>query len=60
MTNELVEAIMAKDVERARAVRYAFRWVASIIMRSGFGPSLASAAKIRSNTPSLLQRMKRL
>jgi hypothetical protein len=28
--------------------------------RSGFGPSLASAAKIRSNTPSLLQRMKRL
>jgi hypothetical protein len=44
--------------KRLAAVRCAFRWVASIIMRSG--PSLASAAKIRSNTPSLLQRMKRL
>ena len=46
--------------KRLAAVRCAFRWVASIIMRSGFGPSLARAAKIRSNTPSLLQRMKRL
>jgi hypothetical protein len=45
---------------RLAAVRCAFRWVASIIMRSGFGPSPASAAKIRSNTPNRLQRMKRL
>jgi hypothetical protein len=45
--------------KRLAAVRCAFRWVASIMSRSGFDP-LASAAKIRSNAPSLLQRMKRL
>ena len=36
---------------RLAAVRWAFRWVASIMMRSGFGPSPASPAKMRSNTP---------
>ena len=46
--------------KRLAAVRCAFRWVASIITRSGFGPSPARAAKIWSNTPSRLQRMKRL
>jgi hypothetical protein len=51
---------MRRFFKRLAAVRCAFRWVASIIMCSGFGPSLARAAKIRSNTPSLLQRMKRL
>jgi len=34
--------------------------VVSIMMRSGFGPSAARLAKIRSNMPSRLQRMKRL
>src|SRR5690606_11881765 len=47
-------------LSRLAAVRWAFRWVASIMMRSGFGPSPASPAKMRSNTPSRLQRMKRL
>ncbi len=47
-------------LRRLAAVRWAFRWVASIMIRSGFGPSPASAAKIRSNTPNRLQRMKRL
>src|SRR5262245_53429595 len=45
---------------RLAAVRWAFRWVASIMMRSGLGPSAASPAKMRSNTPRRLQRMKRL
>jgi len=44
---------------RLAAVRWAFRWVASIMMRSGLGPSPASPAKMRSNTPIRLQRMKR-
>ena len=47
-------------LSRLAAVRWAFRWVASIMMRSGFGPSPASPAKMRSKTPSRLQRMKRL
>src|SRR5690606_37661994 len=47
-------------LSRLAAVRCAFRCVASIMMRSGFGPSPASPAKIRSNTPIRLQRMKRL
>lgn len=42
------------------AVWWAFRCVASIMMRSGFGPSPASPAKIRSKTPRRLQGMKRL
>lgn len=37
---------------RLAAVRWAFRCVASIMMRSGWGPSPAKAAKILSNTPS--------
>ncbi len=45
---------------RLAAVRCAFRCVASIMMRSGLGPSPASAEKMRSNTPRRLQRMKRL
>ncbi|ESZ12152.1 hypothetical protein X737_27500 [Mesorhizobium sp. L48C026A00] len=47
-------------LSRLAAVRWAFRWIASIMMRSGLGPSPANAAKILSNTPSRLQRMKRL
>src|SRR5690606_19642314 len=47
-------------LSRLAAVRCAFRCVASIMIRSGFGPSPASPAKIRSNTPIRLQRMKRL
>ena len=46
--------------KRLAAVRCAFKCVASIMMRFGFGPWLARAAKMRSKTPSLLQRMKRL
>lgn len=42
------------------AVRWAFRCVALIMIRSGFLPAVASATKIRSNTPSRLQRTKRL
>jgi hypothetical protein len=45
---------------RLAAVRCAFRCVASIMTRSGLGPSPASEAKIRSNTPSRLQRTKQL
>ena len=45
---------------RLAAVRWAFRCVASIMIRSGFRPSLASATKMRSNTPSRLHRTKRL
>src|SRR5690606_27630776 len=45
-------------LSRLAAVRWAFRCVASIMMRSGFGPSPASPAKMRSNTPSRLHRMK--
>ena len=47
-------------LSRLAAVRCAFRCMASIMMRSGLRPSPASAAKMRSNTPSRLQRMKRL
>jgi hypothetical protein len=43
---------------RLAAVRWAFRCVASIMVRSGFGPSPANPAKMRSNTPIRLQRMK--
>jgi hypothetical protein len=45
---------------RLAAVRCAFRWVASIMIRSGLGPWPARAANILSNTPSRLHRMKRL
>ena len=45
---------------RLAAVRCALRWVASIINRCGRGPLLASSAKILLNTPSRLQRTKRL
>jgi hypothetical protein len=45
---------------RLAAVRCAFRWVASIISLSGLSASAASAAKMRKNTPSRLQRTKRL
>ena len=44
-------------LSRLAAVRWAFKWVASIMMRSGLGPSPARLAKIRSKTPSRLQRM---
>lgn len=47
-------------LSRLAAVRWTFRCVASIMMRSGLGPSPASPAKMRSKTPSRLQRMKRL
>src|SRR5690606_31775472 len=47
-------------LSRLAAVRWALRWVASIINWSGFPPSAASPAKILLNTPSRLQRMKRL
>ncbi len=47
-------------LSRLAAVRCAFRCVASIMIRSGLGPSPASPAKMRSKTPSRLQRMKRL
>jgi len=46
--------------KRLAALRCAFKCVASIMIRSGFGPAAARAAKIRSNTPRRLQRMKRL
>jgi hypothetical protein len=45
---------------RLAAVRCAFRWVASIINCSGLPRLAVSSAKIRLNTPSLLQRTKRL
>jgi hypothetical protein len=45
---------------RLAAVRWAFRCVASIMIRPGFLPSVASATKMRSNTPSRLHRTKRL
>ncbi len=41
-------------------LRCAFRWVASIINRSGLAPLADSSAKMRSNTPSRPQRMNRL
>ena len=47
-------------LSRLAAVRCAFRCVASIMMRSGLGPSAARLAKIRSKTPSLLHLMNRL
>jgi hypothetical protein len=47
--------------KRLAAVRCAFRWIASIINWSEPSPPLdARAQKIRLNTPSRLQRMKRL
>jgi len=45
---------------RLAAVRWAFRWVASIMIASGSPALPASSAKIRLNTPILLQRTKRL
>lgn len=45
---------------RLAAVRWAFRWVASIISLSGWPALPASASKIRLKTPSLLQRINRL
>lgn len=47
-------------LSRLAAARCAFRWVASIINWSGLPALAASAAKILLNTPSRLQRMKRL
>ncbi len=46
--------------DRLAAVRCAFRCVALLMIRSGFGPSPANPAKMRSNTPNRLQRTKRL
>jgi pimeloyl-ACP methyl ester carboxylesterase len=46
--------------KRLAAVRCAFRWVASIMIVSGSPTFAASSAKMRLNTPSRLQRMKRL
>jgi len=46
--------------KKLAAARSAFRWVVSIMIRPGFGRSAASFAKIRSNTPSPLQRTNRL
>ena len=45
---------------RLAAVLWAFRWVVSIIKVSGATFSAARLAKISLNTPSLLQRTKRL
>lgn len=45
---------------RLAAVRCALRWVLSIISRSGTPACATSALKMRSNTPSRLQRTKRL
>src|SRR3546814_4566703 len=47
-------------LSRLAAARCAFRWVASIINWSGLPALAASAAKILLNTPSRLQRMKRV
>ena len=44
---------------RLAAVRWAFRWVASIIRRCGRSDAPASAAKMRANTPRRLQRTNR-
>src|SRR5450631_754847 len=46
--------------KRLAAVRWAFRWVASIINRHGLPPLRASAAKILLKTPRRLQRTNRL
>lgn len=43
-------------LSRLAAVRWAFRCMALIMMRSGLGPLPASPAKMRSKTPSRLQR----
>jgi len=45
---------------RLAAVRWALRWVASIINRSGWPALPASASTIRLKTPNSLHRMKRL
>ena len=45
---------------RLADVRWALRWVASIMSRSGGPSSAARAAKMRVKTPSLLQRKYRL
>ena len=47
-------------LSRLAAVRWAFRWVASIISRSDLAALRASSAKILLNTPSLLHRTNRL
>ncbi len=47
-------------LSRLAAVRWASRWVASIITVSVASLAAARVAKIRSNTPIRLQRMKRL
>lgn len=47
-------------LSRLDAVRCAFRWVTSIITVPVASPSAARLAKMRSNTPIRLQRMKRL
>jgi hypothetical protein len=39
---------------RLAAVWWAFRFVASIINRSGFGPSPTKLSNIRQNTPTLI------
>ena len=46
--------------KRLAAVRWAFRWVASIISRRGLPALRASSAKILLNTPRRLQRTNRL
>ena len=47
-------------LSRLAAVRWAFRWVASIISLSGWPALPARALKIRLKTPNSLHRMKRL
>src|ERR1700761_7799444 len=47
-------------LRRLQAVRCALRCVASIMIQFGLGPSPASSANIRPNTPRRLQRTKRL
>ena len=46
--------------KRIGAVRYAFKWVASILIVSGSPAFAASSAKMQLNTLSRIQRMKRL
>ena len=45
---------------RLAVVRWALRWVAAIMIRSGSPALPASSAKMRLNTPNRLYRMKRL
>jgi hypothetical protein len=51
------EAAKRPLVRRLAAVRCAFRWVLSMIGRSGSPASPAREVKIRLNTPMRLQRM---